>query len=41
MCIYIATDGELYPDDLKTWGLTVNREKYDELEFINVPNMIY
>ena len=39
MCVFQVT-GE-YPDDLKSWGITVNFEKHDELEFINVPNMIY
>jgi len=41
MSIFIATEGELYPDDLKSWGLTPNREKHDELEFTKIKNMIY
>ena len=39
-CVFDAT-GE-YPDDLKSFGLDISKGwKSRELEFINVPNMIY
>ncbi len=37
-CVLDATSGELYPDDLKNFGLDVERNwKSKELEFINNP----
>lgn len=41
-CIFEATNGEVYPDDLKSFGYDVDRNWHSkELDFINEPNMIY